>query len=115
MAAYKLRTFLSRIKVPSGVFQNFKVPSDFPISFIKPFKITTSGNSNKSENQIYIPKMTWGVVCMAQLTDQIENQEDSEVENDQNVDSEEQEVENYKLGLSWAKLSCQLGFGSIVK
>ena len=81
--------------MPSGVFQNFKVPSDFPISFIKPFKITTSGNSNKSENQIYIPKMTWGVVCMAQLTDQIENQEDSEVENDQNVDSEEQEVENY--------------------
>ena len=95
MAAYKLRTFLSRIKVPSGGFRNFKVPSDLPISFIKPLKITTSGNSNKSENQIYIPKMTWGVVCMAQLTDQTENQEDSEVENDQNVDSEEQEVENY--------------------
>ena len=96
MATNRLRCILSRIKKPSWVSVNIKVSSDHPSRFLNP-GINLVGDSfhsysDTSENKFYFPKIALGVVAMSLTSETAEDQEDSFVENGQNLDGEE--VEN---------------------
>ena len=96
MAAYRLRCFLSRIKRPSWVSVNTRVSSDNPNRFLNP-GINLVGDSlhtfcDTSESKFYFPKIALGVVGMSLIAETVEDQEDSIVEDGQNLNDEE--VEN---------------------
>ena len=94
MAAYRIRGFFSRIKRPSWVSVNTtSVSSDHPSRFINP-GINLIGDSlhsysDKSENKFYFPKIALAVVGMSLIAEPVENQEDSIVEDAQNLNDEE--------------------------